>query len=304
MKKKILTVTLILSFVSILQVDFRILAQKQQKIPALFADGLINTEADEYGLVFAPNGRSLYFTRRIDREGREQIMTSEFENGKWTMPVVAEFSGKYYDKEPFISPDGKKIFFASTRPHTDKNNEKNFDIFVSEKNGRGWNEPKNLGLMVNSDAYDNYPSVAGDGTIYFASRRAGGEGGLDIYRARFVNGNYEKAENLGKAINSAATDADPFIAPDQSYLIFCSSRQGGFGSGDLYISFNIQGKWTEPQNLGETINHQDFDYTPFVSPDQKMFYFSRGWGEIFQIETSVLNFPLLKQKAREKLINK
>jgi len=267
--------------------------------PKLFAEGVIETSADEYNPAFSPDGKTVYFTRRADRKGSETIMVSEWKNGKWSLPMAASFSGKFYDKEPFVSPDGKRIFFASTRPNG-RDEKSNFDIWMVEKTKNGWSEARNLGANVNSSGYDNYPSVAKDGTLYFASVRQDGRKDNDLYRSRLVNGEYQKAENMGDIINYSMTDADPFIAPDQSYLIFCSVREGGAGEGDLYVSFNELGVWTVPQSLGKNINTAEFEYTPLVSPDGKTFYFSRGWGEIFQIDFSALNFSVLKQTAKEK----
>ena len=289
------TVFVVITFVSFLPAQNS--SNNTQKSPVLFAEGIINTAADEYNPTFTPDGKTVYFTRRIDRKGNEVIMFSRLENGKWTAPVTAEFSGKFPDKEPMLSPDGKRIFFASMRPngHDEK---ANFDIWMAEKSAKGWNEPKNLGANVNSSGYDNYPSIAADGTLYFASVRQDGRKDNDLYRSRLVNGEYQKAENLGDVINTPATEADPFVAPDQSYLIVCTDREGGAGEGDLFISFNKNGKWTAPQSLGKIINTEVYEYTPFVSADGKTFYFSRGWGDIYHIDASALNFSGLKQTAQ------
>lgn len=219
--KKALLIFIPAIFVVVSAVVF-LTAQKSsntlQTVPTLFAEGVINTAADEYNPTFTPDGKTVYFTRRIDRRGNEVIMFSRLENGKWTTPQTAEFSGKFYDKEPMLSPDGKRIFFASERPNG-RDEKANFDIWMAEKTDKGWGEAKNLGANVNSSGYDNYPSIAADGTLYFASVRQDGRKDNDLYRSRLVNGEYQKAENLGDIINTTATEADPFIAPDQSYLI-------------------------------------------------------------------------------------
>jgi len=269
------------------------------KTPVRFAEGVIDTTADEYNPTFTPDGKTVYFTRRKDRRGNEQIMFSRWENGKWTEPQVALFSGTFQDKEPMLSPDGKRLFFASTRPNG-RDQRANYDIWFVEKTNNGWSEPQNLGAEVNSSGYDNYPSMAKDGTLYFASVRIEGRKDNDLYRSRFVNGKYQKAENLGEIINTPATEADPFVAPDGSYLIICSDRPGSESEqGDLYVSFNRGGKWTIPQTLGKTINTKEYEYTPLVSPDGKKFYFSRGWGDIYEIDFAALNFAALKQTAKD-----
>jgi len=259
----------------------------------LFAEGVINTNADEYGPAFMPDGKTLYFTRRVNRRDSEFIYTSRLENGKWSTPELAPFSGRYFDKEPFVTPDGKRIFFASLRPvdGVEPKNSRDFNIWFVEKTATGWSEPKHVGPAVNSPAYENYPSVAANGTLYFAGEREGGKGGNDLYRARLVNGKYEQVERLDD-LNTPNVDADPYIAPDESYLIFCSNRSGGFGSGDLYISFNRNGKWTEPRNLGAAINTSEFEYTPLISPDGEWLFFSRGWGEIYHIDRKAIDLAI------------
>jgi Tol biopolymer transport system component len=257
----------------------------------LFMEGVINTSADEYGPAFAPDGMTMYFTRRVSRQGPEYIYVSRFENGQWSKPEIAPFSGKHFDKEPFVSPDGSKLFFASLRPvgGVEKKDPRDFDIWVITRSAGGWGDPTPLPAPVNSTGYDNYPSVAANGTLYFASVRGGGRGRNDLYRAPLIDGKYSQVEKLGDIINTSGTDADPYIAPDESFLIYCSDRQGGFGEGDLYISYNRGGAWTEPRNLGAAINTGEFEYTPLLSPDGKYLFFSRGWGEIYRIESRALS---------------
>src|SRR5262245_25310317 len=259
----------------------------------LFAEGVINTQADEYGPALTPDSKTLYFTRRVNRRDSEFIYVSQLESGKWTAPELAPFSGKYFDKEPFVAPDGKRIFFASLRPvdGVEPKNRRDFNIWFVANTAGGRSDPKHAGPAVNSSAYENYPSVAANGTLYFAGEREGGKGGNDLYRARLVNGKYEQVERLDE-LNTPNVDADPYIAPDESYLIFCSDRSGGLGSGDLYISFNRNGKWTEPKNLGAAVNTAEFEYTPLISPDGKWLYFSRGWGEIYHIDRKVIDLAV------------
>jgi Tol biopolymer transport system component len=271
------------------------LKTSSQSLPQakLFAEGVINTDADEYGPAFTSDGKTLYFTRRVNRRDSEFIYVSRLESGKWSSPELAPFSGKYFDKEPFVSQDGQRIFFASLRPvdGVEPKNHRDFNIWFVEKTATGWSEPKHVGPPINSPAYENYPSVAANGTLYFAGEREGGKGGNDLYRARLVNEKYEHVERLDE-LNTPNVDADPYIAPDESYLIFCSNRAGGFGSGDLYISFNRNGKWTEPKNLGAAVNTAEFEYTPLISPDGKWLLFSRGWGEIYHIDRKAIDLAV------------
>jgi peptidoglycan/xylan/chitin deacetylase (PgdA/CDA1 family) len=267
--------------------------------PRLFAEGVVNTGGDEYGPAFTPDGRTVYFAKRSADRKMEHIYFSRFDAGRWGEPQIAPFSGKYFDKEPFIAPDGRKLFFSSTRPVSPSAPERrDFNLWVVERNpaaaGATWGDARPLGAEVNSDTYDNYPSVAASGNLYFSSTRAGGQGSNDLYRARLVQGRYAPAENLS-SLNTPESDADPYIAPDESYIIISTTRAGSYGEGDLYVSFNVGGGWTRPRNLGAKINSATYEYTPLVSPDGKYLFFSRGWGDIYQMDVSAL--PLRREAA-------
>jgi len=112
--------------------------------------------------------------------------------------------------------------------------------------------------------------------MYFSSRRDGGLGGHDVYHAVWEDGKFSDPVNLGPPVNSENSEGDSFIAPDGSYLIMTiSGRPDSRGSADLYVSFpNAAGRWTEPVNLGETINTQFAEYCPYVSPDGKYLFFT------------------------------
>ncbi len=254
------------------------------RAPIRFAEGTINTEGDAYGPTFTPDGRTIYYTLRRNRDGHESIVFSRFEDGRWTPPETASFSTHVYDKEPYLSPDGRRMFFASTRPQMEGDERTAFDIWVVDRAGGGWGEPRRLGPAVNGPGYDNYPAVSANGNLYFGSEREGGHGRLDIYVSRFVNGEHQPAENLGPGINTEATDTDPYIAPDESFIIFTSTREGTRGAGDLYVSYRDGDRWTAPRHLGDLVNGESFDYTPFVSPDGRYLFYSRGWGEILQVD--------------------
>ena len=109
-------------------------------------------------------------------------------------------------------------------------------------NGSEWGAPRNLGAPVNSDGDEWYPTVATDGTLYFGSDRTGGQGNTDIWRTRFSGGHYADAENLGSPVNSQRDEFEPYIAPDQSFLIFMAENRDGRGDTDLYVSYQKIGR--------------------------------------------------------------
>lgn len=212
------------------------------------------------------------------------IMESRRESAGWSAPRVASFSGTYRDIDPFITVDGRQLFFNSVRPRHEGDRRGDFDIWVAERADGGWGEPVNPGAPLNSDSSDIYATATADGTVYFVSRRLVGRGGNDLYRAAFADGQYLDPENLGAPINTAYSESNPYIAADESYLIFFSDRPGGYGRSDLYISHRRDGRWTEPLNLGPRINTPDAEFCPLISPGGRYFFFSRS---IFEGEQRV-----------------
>ncbi|MGH7601129.1 MAG: hypothetical protein ACREOI_32635, partial [bacterium] len=112
--------------------------------PMMFGEGVISTTEDELNACFTPDGKTIYFSLNAPVNRLGVIVFSRFENGEWRTPQVAPFSGQYSDYDPFISPDGNKLFFISNRP-VDNNPKKDYDVWVVEKTNGGWSAPKNLG---------------------------------------------------------------------------------------------------------------------------------------------------------------
>ena len=261
--------------------------QKPGLTPVMFAKGFVSTEKSQLNAVFTSDGKEFYFSQTPFT-----IMMTKQVNEVWTKPEVAPFSGKYSDVDHSISPDGKRLFFCSTRPVTEGGQEKkDHDFWVVERTASGWSEPRHLGTDVNTDREDYYPTVTRDGTLYFSSQREG-EGTNNIYRSLLKDGKYTKAEKLGDAVNTKYREFDPFIAPDESYLIFASERPGGLGASDLYISFRQKdGAWTRAKNMGETLNSESSDYTPMLSPDGKYLFFTSardGVSDIYWVDAKVI----------------
>jgi hypothetical protein len=219
----------------------------------LFAPGIVSTCMQHSSAYFSPDGKEVYFSRMLPLP--HVILSMKKENGIWTKPVVA-----VEGLTPFLSPDGKKLYFS-----------RDWALWVSEKKGNGWSEPKNLGDVVNFQKRQDGPSVTDDGTLYFCSMYGDQDG---IYRAELRNGFYFEREKLGSGINGGSVDGLPYIAPDESYLIFTSFRSGSVGMSDLYISFRRgDGTWTAPKNMGPKINTDAKEGYPYVTVDGRYFFF-------------------------------
>ncbi len=244
----------------------------------LFGPGVITTGLNTRDVAMTPEGDELYFCVNAPDFSYCAILVTKRINDCWTRPVVAPFSTDpgTSEVEPFISPDGQKFYFISSRPESISGEaEDNFDVWVMDRTEQGWGEPYNLGEPVNTAAQEFFPSVTRDGTIYFTRQALEGRGNK-IYRSRLVNGKYEEAEELGPEVNSTGGQFNAFIAPDESYLILCTVRPGDTrGSVDYYVCFrDEQDNWTEPINMGDEVNSRaGREYSPYVSPDGEYFFF-------------------------------
>lgn len=251
-------------------------------LPRLLGENVISTSDHEGNASFSPDGNVLYFTKFAPFDPGYAVIaySKKQKNARWTQPELVEFTDLGNDGDPFVSPDGGKIIFASKRT-LDGKAKNDFDLWAVEGVGEKWSQPKHLGAAVNSPALELSPAIAKNGTLYFWSNRPGGRGGADIYRARFENGDYKPAENLGEIINTAANESDLYVAPDESYLIFASNRPGGEGGDDLYISYRNDDSWTQPKNLGKNVNTKSVETAPHVSPDgrQLIFVSTRGFAD-------------------------
>ena len=255
--------------------------QSATREPVIFGEGVISTRDYESSITFAPDGNTAYFVKSTPDLSFRVILMSRLEQGKWSTPEVVSFSGQYNDTDPCLSPDGKKLFFASRRPITGTTPKADYDLWVVERMSSGWAEPRHLNPPVNSDAQETSPCTTADGTLYFSSNRGGGKGAADLYRAQPGGGDYSTPENLGDMINSPGPEIQVFASADEHVLIFAAAgRKDGIGSVDLYLSQRTDGAWSTPVNLGNKINSSGVDSAPRISPDGKYFFWTstRGYG--------------------------
>lgn len=224
------------------------------------------------------NLNEAYFTVQSPNEELSGIFKTIKKNGKWTEATLVPFSGQFKDLEPFLSLDGLQLYFASNRPLlATETKTKDFDIWLVERKTitDKWSEPRNLGKPINTEHNEFYLSIANSKNMYFTSDRPSAVGKDDIFLSEWKNGKYHTPVSLPSSINSESYEYNAFIAPDESFMIFGAyKRKDGLGSGDLYISYNEDGKWSLAKNMGDTINSKYMDYCPFVDWSTKTLYFT------------------------------
>ena len=242
------------------------------KTPVIFAPGVISTGLSELNSIFSPDGSEFYFCVR--NSFAEAVFFYKSIDNVWIGPHRLPFTDQYGEIDISISPDGTKMFFCSKRIVPGNDQPKNdHDIWMSNKTGNERETPIHL-TAVNSEFQDFYPVTSNNGTLFFNSQREG-IGTNNIYMSKFIDGQYTEAVKLGPAINTENREFDPFIAPDESFIIFASGRPGGFGNDDLYISYKDENdSWTESINMGEQINSSRHEFSPVLSPDGKYLFFT------------------------------
>ena len=221
--------------------------------PEMFAPGIVNTEEFiEIEGMFGADMNTFYFVRRDEKEVYS-LNVIEYKNNQWQKSVV-----KQKVSEPSISPDGKTIYFANN---------------YIERTNDGWSELTNHGAPF-EDIDIMRLSASSNGTYYFDTYTPK----LDtaIRYSRLINGKYEQPKSLGPQFGIGRYNAHPYIAPDESFIIFDSVREDGQGRSDIYISYRAaDGSWGPAINMGDKINTAHSEKNPSLSPDGQFLFFDK-----------------------------
>ena len=197
--------------------------------------------------------------------------------------------GKGGDYSPVITVDGGRMYFTSTR----KSGKGREDIWTAELGPDGkWTGVKDI-WGLNTPESEGVSSVSGDGAeiyvIYYTERFPKdkgvreGMGNMDIFSVKRIFGGWSQPQNLGPTVNSKAWESHASISADGSEIYFASTRSGGLGGSDIWVSRkNPDGTWTEAENLGPPVNTPGDELSPFIHCDGRTLYFSseghRGFG--------------------------
>jgi hypothetical protein len=241
--------------------------------PEIFAPGVISKGYFERSVVFSPSYDELFYELRC-LGFTTVLMHMKQQNGEWSDPETASFSGipDHRDCYAFFSHDGRTLFFASRRPLSDDEEcKEESDIWMLRKDNDQWGTPIHAGNSLNSAFDDSTPTLSKSNNMYFCSNR---DGNYDIYVSHFSEKGFSEPHRLDRPINTTYFEGHPFIAADESYLIFSSDRPGELGQADLYISFKGKdNEWLEPVNMGDKINSPFHEVAPYVSPDGQYLFF-------------------------------
>ena len=230
------------------------------------------------------DGRSLYFVST--RDGDRDIWLSERATAEddWEAPVNLGppiNNRPSRDASPSISADGRSLYFDSIRP--DRLGQIDLWVARRETTNDPWSEsePVNLGPMVNSSDVDSHPSISSDGLSLFFDSTRPGHGSYDLWvtTRETTHDEWGPPVNLGPGVNSSVLDGTPDISADGRTLFFLSyNRPGGYGGLDIWVTRRetTEGPWSEPVNLGPTVNSRYGDGWPFISADGSTLFFGSG----------------------------
>lgn len=263
--------------------------------------GPVNTDNNEYAPVITADENTIIFTYRGEKsigglqedEFRDDILLSTKKDGvNWSKPTTISAAINTPDNESAIalSTDGFQLFLYKF------NQIDQGDIYYSFLKGKRWLPPVKVTGQVNTEFWEGSCSLSPDGkTLFFASKRVGGYGGKDIYKASFLpDSTWGNVENMGPEINTEWDEDGPFIYPSGTILFFVSNGTKSIGGMDIMQSnMKMPGVWSEPMNLGYPVNTVDDDIYYVISAAGNGFFSSsrkggHGRQDIYMVKGGVI----------------
>lgn len=267
----------------------------------------VNSSSGDVVAIVSADGCALYLAS--DRPGGyggydAYVATRQSINDEWgpAVNLGQTVNSSSLDGPWSVSADGLSLYLNSDRP----GGYGSYDLWVTTQvttrtsPSTIWSKPVNLGSTVNSSSSDLHPNISSDGlSLYFASNRTGGSGGLDLWvtTRTSLSAAWGTPVNLGPTVNSSSGDYQPSISPDGLSLFFASTRPGGFGPDDIYVTTraSVSEAWGTPVNLGPQINTPAEDFCPSLSPDGSTLYFASsghgGYGYYDMWQVPILSGP-------------
>lgn len=230
-------------------------------IPESFAPEMVTTKNWEYGGVFTPDLKEFYFIREVEdleKNKKQEFVVIEYKNNEWQESIISPRVG-----QPIISPDGMTMHLGRRY----KKRTETGDWSEIQQLDSSFQEIQIMRLTASSKGtyvFDEIGMPDGDGVIRYS---------------QLIDGQREEPKPFGAAINTGKMNAHPFIAPDESYILWDGERENGYGDSDIYISFKqTDGSWGKAINLGDKINTEAWEAAATVTPDGKYLFFNRNMG--------------------------
>lgn len=243
-------------------------ARVQAAVVTPWAPPGISSAQFESHAAFDPRNGDLYFVRSSPKFERWRILVSRCGASGWSDPLPPVFAGDGVEADPWFTPDGRSLYFISTRS-TDGVKRKDLDIWRVDRAEDGrWGTPVRMPEPVNSAGQEWFPRLAADGWLYFGSNRPGGLGKTDIWRARMDEQRVWTIRNLGPAINTASDEYEPLISPDDSWMVVMAD-------GGLYKTRRNAAEWDARVKLPAQINVNGSEIGAAFSPSGRSLLFSR-----------------------------
>lgn len=277
----------------------------------------ISTAKSEYLAIITPDNSLAFYIRstpvnQMDRVWESQQMRELFTmstrqgSGQFDAGIMLPppFNQQPNEGGPTLTIDNKHLYYTITKNGTEG---PNTDLYTSDFVNGEWTDVRPLGERVNDPVWwDSQPTVSADGkSIYFASNRPGGQGGIDIWMTQLgADGQWGVPVNLGPTINTERDEKSPFIHSDSQTLYFSSQGHPGMGGYDIFFARQDEkGNWKIPVNIGIPINTENDELGFFVSTDGLTAFFNTnnmlpgaaGGYDVYQ-------FPLYKEARPEKVV--
>ena len=261
----------------------------------------VNSDYSDYGPTLDRKGEVLIFTSKrnthaigAEREHDEDLFFApSLGAGYWDEArEFKELNTVYNEGSACLSRDGKTLYFARCNSPDGYGD---CDIYSAElQQDSSWSSIQNLGVLVNSRAWDSHPSLShSEDTLFFASDRIGGFGLADIYfTTRDANGKWQKARNIGPVINTRNSELSPFYHHVHRVLYFSSNGHNmNFGGFDIYKTYHEKTNWGEPKNIGPLVNGAGNEYYFTIDAKSENLFYAKSVDNNLR-NLDLFSFPL------------
>jgi transglutaminase-like putative cysteine protease len=238
----------------------------------------INSTGKDEHVTFTKDGKTMYFASIRGGKDNYDVYSSQYRNGQWTKAVCLPppINTDRDEFDPFVTLDGKRLFFASNRdnpgPYWD------CEIYITEWDGEIWTEPRIYdSTFVTAGKPDWGAAFPGDLTTFFFSsgRPPAKPQGVQMFQSKWQGDRWSRPEPMPDPVNTGGWEATPYITPDGQTLYLNSGRgRSDKKDVDIWKFERIDGKWTNAELIDGLFRSNKHDYDPCISLDGMKFYFT------------------------------